>query len=331
MRFRSKLVVLSTILLAAAGCTWSMHVAAPGQRSTAKVKPVQIIEGPGAETGAEPPAAEEPPAPLMNELKRQEAAIAESKKQPAPPAAAVPEKTTAAEAAPAAPPQADATKTETAAQAQPELTAEYLVAQMEAKPSRTPAEEAAYKRLLGIAEGPTPPADGGDSYALLGQARDALLAGNLASARDLAGRAVAALRSKTDPVIDGVYFATAVRNYGNADYISPARFKPGQRVLLVTDLSNFACEAAASGNSPERFTTKMTQRVAIYDGSGKLAWQRSFEAQEYQSSHYISTMFIPRIFALPADVAAGQYTIKVEIIDHLSNRQCESGTQFSIE
>jgi|GEM_PF-2917390 len=281
------------------------------QRQEVKVRRVTILD-----SGDQSPSDDE----LMQQLKNQQDAVAKAGlastgDQTAPPVAVA--SPTSPETAPLAAPQS-------------ELTVDGLIAQLEKKEARTPAEDEVYKRLLGVAAPPVPPAGTSDAYTLLGQARDSLLKADYEVARERVFRVLQLVREKTNPVIERVYFATEVRSYGNGDVVSPAEFRRGQRILVVADLSNFACRPVGSTSPPELYHTKMTQRLAVYDGAGKLYWQKSYESVEYQSTQYTDTMFIPQIFNLPTSLKSGEYIMKVEIGDLLSGRQTESGVAFTV-
>jgi len=314
---KSKLLMMTVAIVFVYGCT--------------------AYQGPDASQGAQSPGARPAKVYAEGEGQAQAAGAGDQsaapgqesgRREPAPPetAAKTPgEKEAKAEAVKAATPAPGE------AEKQAELSVEYLIQKLESKPSLTLAEQDAYRKLCEIPPEPQPPAGTSDLYSLLGQARDAVVKGDYEAARERAAQALVQLRSRTSPVIDAVYFATKVQSYGNAEVISPAELSAGQRVLLVTDISSFTCESAGTANPPELYTTKMSQRVAIYDANWKLVWQKSYEAQEYQSTHYISTMFIPRIFNLPAGMKSGEYTAKVEIVDALSNKQAETGIRFTIK
>ena len=252
---------------------------------------------------------------LVRELKDHEDAIAKAKKSPPSEMPSLAPTSSQDSLAPAAP---------------SELTVDSLIAELEKKDSRTLAEEETYKRLLGVAVAPVPPADSTGAYALLSQARDSLLRGDYETARLHVSRALRLVRDKTNPVIERAYFATEVRSYGNGDAVSAAAFRRGQRVLLVVDLSNFACRPVGSSSPPELYYTKMTQRLAIYDAAGKIYWQKSYESVEYQSAQYVDTIFIPQIFNLPSNLKSGEYILKVEIHDLVSARQTQSGVDFTV-
>jgi hypothetical protein len=283
------------------GCT--LHLAPA--RSRGNAKPVTVY-GKGQEPAATP--AEAAPVPDRPSA------------EPAPAETSMKPETTAVEAQPAPDPAGDKT----------EITAEYLISRLESKDSRTPAEEDAYRRLLGVMPQPEPRAEDTDVYSLLGRSRDSVLKGDYESARRNTSEAMVQLRRKTDPAIDAVYFATEVLNYGNADKVSSPEFRAGQKVLLVTDLSSFACEPVGAASPPELYRTRMSQRIAVYDSDGKLAFEKSFEAHEYQSSYNVTTMFIPRILQLPANMKPGSYTVKVEIVDELAGRQNDAGANFTV-
>jgi len=213
-----------------------------------------------------------------------------------------------------------------------ELTVEYLISLLESRGERSPAEEEAYRRLLGIAESGARPAQGSRAYNLLGQARDAVMEGDMEAAQSLASRALAELRRRTDPSIDRLIFATEVRNYGNADVVEDPSFRPGQQVLVVADLSNFACEPVGSDSAEggPLYHTRMTQRLAIYAADGSLAWQKSHGPFEYQAEGYVATMFVPRVFRLPQNLKSGEYTLKCEVEDLLAERRDERSVEFEI-
>jgi hypothetical protein len=322
---KSEILVALILASLLCGCP-SLGGAPAGQR--VKVQPVTILSESGETPPAGAAASEGPPPALMEQLKLQEEAIASSKAEGN--AAASPAKPQTAPAA-AAPQAAPASLPQAApsAPAGQELTTEYLVTELESKKERTPAEDQAYKRLLGVAPAQEPPSENADAYRLLTKARDAVLKGDFESARSDASEALILIRDKTNPVIDRVYFATEVRSYGNGDVVPVANFRAGQRVLLVTDLSNFTCRPVGV-SSPATYQSKLDQRLAIYDAGGKLIWQRSYDAFEYQSTQYTDTMFIPLFLALPANIKNGQYTMKVSVTDHLSGRQVEAGTTFGI-
>ena len=138
------------------------------------------------------------------------------------------------------------------------------------------------------------------------------------------------LRRRTDPTIDRLFFAREVRNYGDATVIESARFGPGETVLVVADLSDFACEEVSGSAGGRLYHTRMTYRLAIYDRDGRLYWQHSEGPFEYQASARISTMFLPKRFRLPAGLSAGQYVIKAEVVDHLAGKQTQASADFAV-
>ncbi len=217
---------------------------------------------------------------------------------------------------------------ETDAEVNGEYTVDYLVSLLDAK-ERTPAEEEAYRRLLALA-GLDTPARAGSVERLLEQAREAAGRGDDREAQAMAAEALAILRNRTDPTIDRLFFAREVRSYGNAVLVENARFAPSEMVLVVVDLSDFACEEVAGTGADRLYHTRMTYRLAIYDTDGRLYWQHSEGPFEYQSSSRISTMFLPKKFRLPAGLTAGQYVIKAEIVDHLAGKQTQASADFAV-
>ncbi len=329
MRYRRHFGLVAAATVAAVLCGCALF-GGDGTKSKMKEQPLQLVD-------EETPAGTQTPSPtegLMDALKRRQDELASASAGTTPPAApdtasAAPAGT--AEVPEAAPSQAPA-DTDSQAAPEGELSVARLLDALGKKPKRTPAEDEAYRRLLGVASAPeAPPAGSADEYALLGEARDALLAGRASDAQDKASAALERIRQKTDPTIDRVVFAWQASNYGDAELAEPADFKPGQLVLAVTDLSNFACLPVPGQTPPALYYTKMTQRLAIYDTAGKLYWEHAYGPFEYQASHYFSTMFVPVKVTVPQTMKPGEYVLKVEIDDVLAGRQAESSARFSVK
>jgi len=306
---KCKCSLLLTLTLAS-GC---VHA---GRRypSGVKVTPAKIIR----ETDETSARTED----VIARIEDQQAALSES------PEEAQPETTPAAKPAPQpavrqpAASAAPADKSESR-----ELTVDYLLSLLD-KSERTPAEEEAYRRLLGLGgpeENPSGPVE-----SLLVEAREAAERGDDETAQAKASQALTLLRRLTDPSIDRLFFAREVRNYGNADVVEVTRFSPGEVVLVVADISNFACEEVPGADPPELYTTRMTYRLAIYDTRGALHWQHSEGPFEYQASTCISSMFLPKKFRLPAGLKPGEYVVKAELVDHLAGRQTEAAVDFTV-
>jgi len=213
-----------------------------------------------------------------------------------------------------------------------ELSVENLRAMLAAKDKLSPREEEAYRRLVGanLAQA-VPPEQSSAEYKLLSDARDAVAREDYTAAREKVKQALMLIRRKTDPTIDRLCFATNVAAYGDATIVDPPIFEAGQRVLAVTDMSDFACLPVEKSSPPDLYYTKMSQRLVIYDTGGKLQWQDDYGTFEYQASHYISTMFIPQIFNLPSGMKSGEYVLKVEINDVLAGRQAEASVKFAVK
>ncbi|MHC4712544.1 MAG: hypothetical protein ACYTAN_04640 [Planctomycetota bacterium] len=282
-----------------------------------RVKPVRIItEEPQGEADA-----------LQARLDQQEKAVgAEAGTRAAPaarPAATVAERASEATVKTAEPPREELTDSE--------LSVEALTARLSKKKTRTAREEEAYRRLLGIADTPNRrEVGGGRIWELLTEARAAAVREDYEAAQGSASAALALLRQETDPSIDKLYFATNVRNYGDADIIEEPRFKRGQRVMVVTDLSNFACLPVGEEDSAARYKAKLTHRLQIYDTDGALRWQQTFGPFEYQAHAYVATMFVPTKFRLPSSIKAGKYVITAEVIDDLAGRQTQASIEFNV-
>lgn len=346
------------------GCLFRSETPGMADQSAAKRRmkeqPVQIVKkdrNPGAASvestaataqaeSTDASANEDPAVKLVETLRRQEVALEKerakaAKETPAVEStgAAIPAvESTASEARPvekAASLEAGSTDVASAATAEStdgELSVTNLLAELSKKDKLSPREEEAYKRLSGANLAQAVPAEQSSSeYKLLTDARDAVAREDYAAAREKVKQALTLIRRKTDPTIDRICFATKVRAYGDADVVEPPVFQPGQRVLAVTDMSDFACSPVEKSSPADLYYTKMSQRLVIYDMGGRLQWQNTYGTFEYQASHYIGSMFIPQIFDLPSDMKSGEYVLKVEISDVLAGRHAEASVKFTVK
>jgi len=307
MKFKCSLLLALTL---AWGCVNSARRYPRG----VKVTPAKIIR----ETDEETVRADD----VIARIEDQQAALSQSPEKARPDAAPAPKLDREASVRQPAASAAPADKSENR-----ELTVDYLLSLLD-KSERTPAEEEAYRRLLGLDGADESPS--GPVESLLVEGREAAERGDYETAQAKTAQALTLLRRRTDPSIDRLFFAREVRNYGNADVVEVTRFSPGEVVLVVADISNFACEQVPGADPPELYTTRMTYRLAIYDTRGALHWQHSEGPFEYQASACISSMFLPKKFRLPAGLKPGKYVVKAELVDHLAGRQTEAAVDFTV-
>ncbi len=322
MRFETAIALSVAVLLAGCELTRTAQRYPPGT----KIKPVEIITEEGEKDEVSPELA----ARLQQQQEAAEAMAAEASANvaaetpPSPaPQSAGPPAIVAQDEPPAEPVHQEGLEDK-------ELTVDELIGLLGKKESRTPQEEEAYMRLLGLAAAAEAERPRGPIADLLAQAREALARGEYETAQGHLRQALELLRAETDPHIDRLVFARAVYSYGNAQVIADPQFKAGQLVMVVTDLSDFACLPLSGDGSPRRYRTKMTHRLAIYDGGGVLYWQESYGPFEYQADGYVATMFLPRKLHLPSNLKAGKYIMKAEVVDDLAGRQTQASVEFSV-
>ena len=129
-------------------------------------------------------------------------------------------------------------------------------------------------------------------------------------------------------IIPRVALVTRVNSFGDYDAVQPPRFTAGQpiHVFVYTEVANFRCEPTADN----RLHTVLAERVEIFDGAGKVIWQRAQANIEDRVLRPRHDFFMTLELELPADLAAGDYVLKVTVDDKLGATTDQQRLTFTV-
>lgn len=123
----------------------------------------------------------------------------------------------------------------------------------------------------------------------------------------------------------GLAFCSRIRGFGNIDRIDSNSFRPGQPVLLYSEVEHFLSEPELGG-----FRTRISSRVELLDAGGRVIWNQDFAAIDDTSGGPRRDFFLSYRFALPQTVAPGIYSIRLTLCDELANRSASAAIALSI-
>jgi hypothetical protein len=124
-------------------------------------------------------------------------------------------------------------------------------------------------------------------------------------------------------------FCRKVDSYGVYEAHSPPVFfaQQGNRVIVYCEVGNFASEKTPDG----LFKTQLSQRMEILTPNSHSEWKMEDENIVDVSRNRREDFFIIQIIDLPNSLAAGNYVLKVSIVDKLSNRAQEEFLEFTMQ
>ncbi|MDM8008140.1 MAG: hypothetical protein QUV05_18525, partial [Phycisphaerae bacterium] len=128
--------------------------------------------------------------------------------------------------------------------------------------------------------------------------------------------------------IPRIALVTRINSFGDYVALNPPRFPAGKpiQVYLYTEVSNFRSEATDEG----KLHTVLSQKVEIFDSTGKIVWQRSEPNIVDRVVTPRRDFFIPFPISLPGDLAAGEYILKVTIEDKLGATADQQKLTFTV-
>lgn len=136
------------------------------------------------------------------------------------------------------------------------------------------------------------------------------------------------LAQQAGVMISKVALVNRVDSFGVYQEITPLVFIAGKPVhaYVYTEIENFRC--APTGNGHLR--TQMSETVEVFDANGRSVWRRSQENIEDQFRSVRQDFFICFPVHLPANLAPGDYVMKVTIQDEIGATTDQQRIGFSI-
>lgn len=128
--------------------------------------------------------------------------------------------------------------------------------------------------------------------------------------------------------IPRIALVTRINSFGDYHALNPPKFPAGKpvQVFLYTEVNNFRSEPTDDG----KLQTILSQKVEIFDSSGKIVWQRSEPNIVDRVVTARRDFFIPFPINLPDDLPAGEYILKVTIEDKLGATADQQKLTFTV-
>lgn len=128
--------------------------------------------------------------------------------------------------------------------------------------------------------------------------------------------------------IPRIALVTRINSFGDYLALNPPKFPAGKpvQVFLYTEVNNFRSEPTDDG----KLQTILSQKVEIFDSSGKIVWQRSEPNIVDRVVTPRQDFFIPFPINLPDDLPAGEYILKVTIEDRLGATTDQQKLTFTV-
>jgi hypothetical protein len=98
------------------------------------------------------------------------------------------------------------------------------------------------------------------------------------------------------------------------------------RVIVYCEIENFASQKQNDGE----FKTMLSSRMELFTAEGKSVWVAEEDKIEDRSRQKRQDFFLAQLVTLPADLAAGNYVMKVAITDLIAGKTNEGVLKFRI-
>src|SRR5262249_46812745 len=120
-------------------------------------------------------------------------------------------------------------------------------------------------------------------------------------------------------------FCTEVTSFGLIKPFAKYEFKPGQEVLLYTELENFASDPTDKG-----YHTAMHSSYQILDSRGAKVAEQDYAITEEYCRNPRRDYFLRYFFYLPKQIPGGNYTLQLAVEDVLGRKIGQTSVQFAI-
>jgi hypothetical protein len=169
--------------------------------------------------------------------------------------------------------------------------------------------------------------DGLSNFRSQARAEDnALLSKKIRPILEMADR----LRAQAELAAPTVCLCTRVDGFGVYKPLDSTRLLANREheLIVYCEVENFTTRP----NDQKMWETRLTEETTLYTQAGLPVWpaQRDTQPVVDLSRNRRHDFFIARKIRLPADLAVGQYLLKVSIVDTQSNRVAEGSTSLQI-
>jgi hypothetical protein len=141
---------------------------------------------------------------------------------------------------------------------------------------------------------------------------------------DLADR----LRSQAQLRVGTLALCSRVDGFGVFQPVSAEQFLAGREhvAVLYCEVENFLPRQNEAGE----WETRLTQEVVFYNDRGQRVWAVKPQAIRDVCRNRRHDFFVPMRLTIPSSLAAGQYSLRVTIVDQNANRVAENSLAVNI-
>jgi hypothetical protein len=124
-----------------------------------------------------------------------------------------------------------------------------------------------------------------------------------------------------------VRLASRVDGFGVVTPFAQETYQPGQWVIVYSELDNLTSRPDTDG----QFRTDLSLRVEILTADGRSVLQQEDKHVVDRSLNQRRDFFLARRLRMPADLAAGQYVLRVSVEDQGAAKVGESMLRFEVK
>jgi hypothetical protein len=137
-----------------------------------------------------------------------------------------------------------------------------------------------------------------------------------------------ALKESAELTIPTVAFCTKVTNFGIYDEMPPGMLRPHQanNVIVYWEVKNCRMDETDDG----RFHASLSSRLELFTSDGKTLWVDEQSRIEDYSKQRREDFFLAQLITLPANLAPGDYILKVSMTDLLASKTNQATHPFTI-
>jgi hypothetical protein len=137
------------------------------------------------------------------------------------------------------------------------------------------------------------------------------------------------LSTRAELEIPVVALCTRVMTFGVYDEMSPDQLAPYQtnRAIVYSEIRNFASRTDSDG----KYETLLTGKLELLTKEGRSIWRHEEPEIKDMSKQRRGDFFLAQLVSFPADLAPGDYVLKVMIQDKLAGKANEGRLEFAVK
>lgn len=135
------------------------------------------------------------------------------------------------------------------------------------------------------------------------------------------------LRRRSSVSIHSPVFCTTVTGFGNYEAVKRSVFMRGKPALVYFEVRDFVCKEVKAG----RFEYHLACQLTILDGAGRVAGKVFKSDRAFFAKSHLRDCHWPITFAIPGDIYAGDYVLKITVTDRLKNQVAEERVKLTLK